>query len=117
MCTREETRVEIQTQIKPIKGELDEVKKDIGDIKKRVFWGLLGSLTIIISASIWIGMFVSDVRGELERLNELIALRTEDRFYKQDGEVLQQQITNNREDVQDIKSSLLRIETKIDKAL
>lgn len=109
MCTR----AEIHEEIEPIKEEVKSLRSILDSTKNRILLGLIASITLFIGAGVWIGTIQNDIK----HLRETLTVRTEDRFYRQDGEILQQQINQNKEATQEIKSSLLRIEDKLDKAL
>lgn len=91
----------------------EKVDKLIGDwesIRSRVFWGALGSVTLMVGIGIWVGTMQSSISFIQERINN----RTEDRFYKQDGERLEVLINGNTKSIESIEGALLRIEDKID---
>lgn len=102
MCTKQEVHQEME----PLKKSIDRAKN----------WLLVG---LISSVGIWIGVgsWVGTIQNEVKNIREQMLIRTEDRFYAQDGEILEQQILQNKEAVGEIKASLLRIEEKLDRAL
>jgi len=90
-----------------------EQGKQIIKEEKSVKKWLMANIIVLIVGIFTLGSWVQGVEKDLASLEEKLELRTEDRFYVQDGLILEQRIIALENNYQRIEAVLIRLDNKI----
>jgi len=90
----------------------EESKKILIEERKTKKW-LAANAVFLISLVFFGGAWIRGIEKDIVHLQEMLNTRTEDRFYAQDGLILEQRIIALENNYSRIEASLIRLEDKI----
>jgi len=90
----------------------EDTRKIIKEEKSIKKW-MIANIITLISAVFFMGFWVQGVEKDIEHLQTQLEIRTEDRFYVQDGLILEQRIIALENNYARIEALLIRLEDKI----
>ena len=101
------------TSLKEHKEEKKEEDLERKDLQKWMSRFAVTNVSVLIAIGIWVGVTNTKIDNNRERLD----IRTEDRFYRQDGEVLSGRIDSLQQNQDKYDYQLENINLKLDKLI
>lgn len=106
MCTKAEVKDIVHEEIKPINKRIN---------------GLLGvtvaGLITFIGTAVFIGMAWGTLQSDVDHNKELLIVRSSDRFYKQDGEILEEKFKGLVQRQDSLEEQYRVIDAKLDRLI
>lgn len=90
----------------------EDSRKVLVEEKKTKRW-LMANLIFLLSLIFFGGAWMKGIEKDIGHLQEMLDTRTEDRFYRQDGLVLEQRIIALENNYSRIEAALIRLEEKL----
>lgn len=75
---------------------------------------LVANLIFLVTLVFFGGAWMRGIEKDITHVREQMEVRTEDRFYRQDGLILEARITSLEGNYQRIENALVRLDEKID---
>jgi hypothetical protein len=91
-----------------------ETKELISQDKRLKNW-LVANGIFLLTLIFFGGAWVRGIEKDIEHVRESMEIRTEDRFYKQDGLILEARITALEANYTRIEEALVRLDAKLDR--
>ncbi len=87
----------------------EDSKRLLNEDKKMKNW-LIGNAIFLITLVFLGGAWMKGIESDITHVHEMLDVRTEDRFYAQDGLILEQRIIALENNYSRIEASLIRLE-------
>ncbi len=117
MCIEKEEFMAMKSDTESISKRIDEHIKSHKTLNKTITGFLLANVFLLAGGLIYIGSWKTKVEMSIESNKELMAVRTEDRFFRQDGDVLETKINNVEDRQERIENQFNIIDAKLDRLI